>query len=210
MPLFLRKDIKTNCKMAVWNITEREAELSEMISFSEQDRGVLKEVKHELRRLQWMATRELLKQLTGENDLRISYDVFGKPFLADSEIKISISHSHNKAALIINKEETGIDIELIKEKIVRIENKFMSQTEMKNVKAENKKEMLSIYWCAKESLYKLYGKKELHFKENIRIADFSYNKEGIISGKIVTKTLNESYRLHYLKLDDFMLTYVLP
>ena len=196
--------------MAVWDISETETELSEMISLSVDDKKFLRETKHESRRLQWIASRVLLKEICGKNDLRISYDVFGKPFLENSEIKISISHSHNKIAFIINKEETGIDIELIKEKIERIQNKFMSAAELKNIKAENKKEMLSIYWCVKESLYKLYGEKELHFKENILIDDFNYNKEGVISGKIVTEKFNRNFRLSYLKLDDYMLAHVLP
>ena len=194
MPLLLRKDISIDCKMAVWDITESEAELAKMVFLSKTDEKFLEETKHESRRLQWIASRVLLKELCGKSDLIIQYDVFGKPFLENSETKISISHSHNKVALIINKEETGIDIELVKEKIERIQNKFMSDAELENLKAENKKEMLSVYWCAKESLYKLYGKKELHFKENILIDSFTYNKEGIISGRIVTENFNHNFR----------------
>jgi 4'-phosphopantetheinyl transferase len=41
---------------------------------------------------------------------------------------ISISHSHDKLAIIVNeKEATGIDIELIRDKVLKIKHKFLSQ-----------------------------------------------------------------------------------
>jgi 4'-phosphopantetheinyl transferase len=98
-----------------------------------------------------------------DKDVEIKYDDKGKPYLAKDNRHISISHSHNKLAIIINEHEsTGIDIELIRDKVLKIKHKFLSESELKD--ANDDVDKLLIYWAAKETLYKIYGLLEpLHY-----------------------------------------------
>lgn len=138
----------------------------------------------------------------------INYDINGKPHLSDDLRHISISHSHDKIAIIINNDEkTGIDIELIRDKVLKIKYKFLTESELIN--AENDPEKLLIYWGAKESLYKIYGLKEVDFIKNLYINPFIKNHSGTIVGNINMPNFNKSYELAYLKIEEYILVYSL-
>ena len=56
----------------------------------------------------------------------LNYNENGKPYLINDSRHISISHSHEKLVVIMNElEETGIDIEIIRDKILNIKHKFL-------------------------------------------------------------------------------------
>jgi 4'-phosphopantetheinyl transferase len=143
-----------------------------------------------------------------KKEIIILYDSNGKPYLKDNSQKISISHSYDKIAIIINDfEETGIDIELIRDKVLKIRRKFLSIKELEN--AEEDVEKLLIYWGAKESLYKIYGLKELDFIKNIKIKPFIKYQAGRIEGIITNSNFNRSFELNYLKIENYIMVYVL-
>ncbi len=136
----------------------------------------------------------------------INYDSNGKPYLANDSRHISVSHSHDKLAVIINKDEvTGIDIELIRDKITRIKHKFLSHTELQE--AGYTVEKLLIYWAAKETLYKIYGLKEVDFIKHLAIDAFTLDTKGNINGHITINDLNVTYLLYYELLDEYVLVY---
>ena len=89
----------------------------------------------------------------------------------------------------------------------------MSDEELNSLQKENLEEQLTVFWCAKESLYKLYGKKELAFKENLLVEPFQYSGKGIIKGRIKKSAIQKSYSLQYEKLnlgdDNYMLAYII-
>jgi phosphopantetheinyl transferase (holo-ACP synthase) len=213
MPLFCKKEISASSKIAIWNITESLEDFLKMKQFSPDDLSVMNIFSYEHRKKEWLVARILAEQLSGEKNLRIIYDEHNKPFLENSKKHTSISHSHNFLAVILDNKETGIDIELIKPKILRIKEKFMSNEELNLLQKENLEEQLTVYWCAKESLYKLYGKKELAFKENLSIEPFQYSGKGIIKGWIKKSLFQKSFQLQYEELnsgdDNYMLAYVI-
>lgn len=143
-----------------------------------------------------------------KKEVEISYDINGKPYLSNDLRHISITHSHDKIAIIINdEEETGIDIELIRDKVLKIKHKFLAENELLN--AENDPEKLLIYWGAKESLYKIYGLKEVDFIKNLYIEPFIKNNSGTIVGNIKMPNFNKSFELTYFKIEEYMLVYAL-
>jgi phosphopantetheinyl transferase len=73
----------------------------------------------------FISVRKLLQE-AGYNDLDLYYDELGKPHLKDDKY-ISISHSHHFSAIIVSNKSVGIDIELQREKIIRIADKFVDQ-----------------------------------------------------------------------------------
>jgi len=140
--------------------------------------------------------------------VEIKYDDKGKPYLAEDSRHISISHSHDKLAIIVNeKESTGIDIELIRDKVLKIKHKFLSTTELKD--ANDDVDKLLIYWAAKETLYKIYGLKEVDFIEHLFVKPFTKHNFGTIIGKITLPNVNETFHLNYQLLDDYVLVYAL-
>ena len=55
---------------------------------------------------------------------------------------------------------------------------------MKSLQPKTRMEHLSVYWGAKEALYKAYGRKKLEFKQHILVEPFKYNlKKGICKGQ---------------------------
>ena len=70
--------------------------------------------------------QHLLQTLLIDSPSLLQYTPAGKPYLANRPEKISVSHSHGKLAIILNqKHETGIDIELVRDKVLQIQHKFL-------------------------------------------------------------------------------------
>lgn len=152
--------------------------------------------------------KEFLINKLLDRDCTISYDDKGKPYVADDTRHISVSHSHDKLAIIVNEQEaTGIDIELIRDKVLRIKHKFLRDTELAD--AGEDVEKLLIYWAAKESLYKIYGLKEVDFIEHLLVKPFTKHNLGTIIGSINLPGFNESFELNYQLLDNYVLVYAL-
>lgn len=213
MPMLTTNRVGKSGKLGIWHITEPLDVLLEMKGFSKEDIAGLGSFAYEHRKKEWLVARIMTEELSGEKNIRIIYDEHSKPCLKNSKKHISLSHSHDLLAVILNESETGIDIELIKPKIANIKGKFMSNPELNSLQKENVAEQLTVYWCAKESLYKLYGKKELAFKENLVIEPFQYVGQGIIKGWIKNAVMNKRFSLHYETLnsgnDPYMLAYVI-
>ena len=133
----------------------------------------------------------------------IVYDDLGKPHL-ENGWNISISHANEFAAIMLNKNGAcGIDIEKISPKIARIKHKFLNDTDLKNITTEQN---LTIYWGAKEALYKYYGKKKVFFIEHLFIQNFNKNHhyfDGLIKMPHFTKKIPMAWE----KIEDYMLVY---
>jgi len=159
-------------------------------------------VKREIERF---GTRYVLQQLLNLEDDILEYDSNNKPFLKNRLEHISISHSHDKLAVIVNKlQATGIDIELIRDKVKNIQYKFLSEKELHFAKDDVDK-LLTI-WAAKEALYKVYGKKELEFILHIEVENFSDSK---IYGSINTEHFKKKFELVAENVDNYRMVYVL-
>jgi len=203
MPIYQTNNVSETIKVAVWKITETEAELLNKMMLLGFEQGSIYQTKNKQRLKQWIATRLLLN--TFFKTVKIVYDDFGKPIL-DNGWKISISHSNDFVAIILNKnEDCGIDIEKVTSKIERIKHKFLNTTDLKNVIAL---EHLIVYWGAKEALYKYYGKKEVLFIENLYINNFNKN-ENSFSGEIKMSDFQREVPMAWEKIEDFVMVYTL-
>jgi phosphopantetheinyl transferase (holo-ACP synthase) len=147
----------------------------------------------------------LAKYLLG-NSCAIAYDNKGKPYLSNDTRHISISHSHDKLAIIVNEHEsTGIDIELIRDKVLKIKHKFLTNEEL--LEANDDVEKLLVYWAAKETLYKIYGLKEVDFIAHLFVKPFTKHKLGSIIGEINLPNFKEVFELNYQLIEDYALVY---
>lgn len=201
MPIYQYKNINNNVKLGIWFINEEINELQSLAEKLQLNLDNIPNVKNEVRIKQWLVTRLLLNGFF--TDTTIIYDEKGKPFLSNGW-NISISHSGSYVAILLNKENNcGIDIEKINTKVARIKHKFLNEVDLKNITNEQD---LTIYWSAKEALYKFYGKKEVLFIENLFIENFSSDNKMFI-GIIDMPDLKSKLNLVWEKIENYILVY---
>lgn len=207
MAELLRKIVDGQSLYAIWQITETAEELRSAIILDAGEELLFSSFVAESRKKQWLAYRILLRSILSPDDISIEYDPSGKPFLAGSDLHISVTHSEDMAAVIISRQaRVGIDVEKIKPRILNVRDKFIGDEESSFINKETELEQLTLAWCAKEALYKLFGKRNLDFRDNIRvdipsIAGISFHASIRQDGACY------DYRLHSEKLGDFILVY---
>ncbi len=154
------------------------------------------------RDLEKKGTHFLLHQLFEEPVPELFYNENGKPHLKGRQGFISISHSHDKLALLYNrKESTGVDIELIRDKVIAIQHKFLNDKEL--IMANGDVETLLYFWAVKETLYKIHGRKSVDFKKHLFVDEV---KDHTIYASIrMEKT--EQFLLRKEKVDNYILVY---
>ncbi|MEO1053427.1 MAG: 4'-phosphopantetheinyl transferase superfamily protein [Bacteroidota bacterium] len=210
MPLLKLEKINADSHWALWQIDESVDELvSQQIEKGKSDFEECA-IRHENKQKEWLAGRLALKALVEELGYEyhgIFKDEYGKPFLINHpNLHISLSNSFPFAAAIIStKKQVGIDLETVKEKLKALAPKFLNQEEYDMAIGDVRK--LCICWSAKETLYKIYGRKRLAFKENLRVAPFTIADSGTIEGQIVLNGHNEIYPIKYSIDDYFIVTY---
>ena len=210
MPLTLLENINADTEIGLWKITESADDLMGRLQLKEHELKLLSSLSKEKRNLHWLATRVLLRKMLNTNQyIDCQADENGKPILINHPHHISLSHSYDYAAVMVSKtKKVGIDIEIIKEKIERVKNKFLSAKELNFINPDHQIEQLYVCWCAKEALYKLNGKKEISFKDHIHLKDFTYQEAGALTAKIQKENIEDQFTVQYKKLDNYMLGFV--
>ena len=209
MAMFYKKNNPPDFEIGIWDITEPEAWFLERLPLNDAEQKQLANIKGH-RRLEWLASRYLMSEMLGAKSGALTKDEFGKPFLAHLPLFISLSHSHGLAAAIIAKPVCGIDIQKLVPKIDRIAHRVLRPEELDSLEAETRMEHLHVYWGAKESLYKAYGRRELDFCTHIQVEPFSFDLErGYCEGRVVKNNYDEAFYIHYQMIGSFVLVYVL-
>ncbi|WP_440879874.1 4'-phosphopantetheinyl transferase family protein [Tenacibaculum sp. C7A-26P2] len=206
MPLYKTVIVNKNTKVLIWKIEESIDDLSCRFSLTEKSKKKLMNMKSEIHQRGFLSIRCLL-ELEGYSDQDLSYDIFGKPHLRDGKF-ISITHSFIFSGIIISSEiPVGIDIEKRRDKILKIAHKFTPIEAYKSIANHDALvSKLTIVWGAKESLYKIYGKKKLLFLNHMYIEDFSFETNHTI-GKILYDGKTSDYRVFFLEIEDFTCVY---
>jgi 4'-phosphopantetheinyl transferase len=202
MALYKTLTVGTATKVLIWKIEESIEELKTGIALTKKNKNRLDSMKSELHQRGFLSIRHLLKEV-GLTDADLEYDEHGKPHLNAGRY-ISISHSFTFTAIIFSHDKAvGIDVEKQREKILKIAHKFTPFEEYKtiaNVDALISK--LTIVWGAKESLYKIYGKKKLLFLHHIYVADFKFSDKRT-SAEIRFNGEVSSYNIEFLEFEGF-------
>ncbi|SNQ43575.1 4'-phosphopantetheinyl transferase family protein [Cellulophaga lytica] len=208
MPLYKTITVNNTTKLYIWKIEESEAELAKPIALTDHCQNRLNGMKSDMHRKGFLSIRHLLKQ-AGYTDFDLRYDEVGKPHLKDGNF-ISITHSHHFTGIIVSKtDEVGVDIEMQRDKILKIAHKFTPIEEYKtiaNVSALTQK--LTIVWGAKESLYKIYAQKGLSFLHHINVKDFTFADEQT-TAEILYQGASSFYKVVFLEFEGFTCVYAL-
>mgnify|MGYP006171409249 CR=1 FL=1 len=176
----------------VWEITET---LEKIIALGE---GIItSNYTSEKRKKEHLASQLLVNEICPTKT--IIYNEFGAPELNNGK-HISISHSKELVAVILSDKKTGLDIEQISEKSLRIASKFVSARNLIKLN----KEKATLIWCLKEAIYKWHQKGKVDFIKDIIIPEFFAKKHGKVTAYFREKELN----LSYLKINNHYLAYV--
>ncbi len=204
MPLVEIKQVNDTIAYAIWDMTEKIEELTHLLDSINHEK-VDFTGKHPKRKLEFITTRLLIKELC--NHFKLPYegvykDEYGKPHLKLKNGYISISHSFPVAVGIINlNSPAGIDIELPQDKINRIKHKFLNDSELKY---EDNLIDISLVWSAKETLYKIHGRKSVDFRKHLFV-QLSEERDEIISSIRIDD--QEDYRLKIGRFGDHYFTF---
>jgi 4'-phosphopantetheinyl transferase len=196
--------------MGLWQIDEEPDFFLSQLTLCHEEKEFFVAFKHDLRRKHWLSYRLLIQKMLGEEKPHhVVYDMAGKPVLADNSYKISVSHSGNFSVVIISKGgQVGIDIEQIHPRIKKVASKFLSKKELSDIPEDNQEHKLTIYWSAKEALYKACEIRQLDFAEGIFIQPFSSLKSGDLESIVIINKNPFRFQLHYEIIDNYILVYV--
>ncbi len=204
MPLIKIQPTSSQSGWALWFISETEHELG-----SDLDERPEANVINSTKRLEWLAGRVLLRELAMQFGLDYQgtiKDEFGKPYLKNLPHHISLSHSFPYVAAQIDLHyEVGIDLEQPKSKLLKIAHRILSPTEL--IDAGNDVVKHCVYWCAKETLYKAYGKRGLNLSDQLKVNPFALQNTGDLYGKINANGQSHDLTMTYLIQPDYVLVH---
>ncbi|MFO7790365.1 MAG: 4'-phosphopantetheinyl transferase family protein [Bacteroidota bacterium] len=143
------------------------------IPLSEQEEKKLRSLKNNQRKREFLAIRNLLYQAGFDGSL-----IYNKkqPQLKNSAYNISISHCKTHAALAISQYPVGIDLEIPANRIRKTAGKFLSNKEIKL--ADNDTRNLTLFWSAKESIFKINNNLS-NFRKHLNIIAHDTNNNYI-------------------------------
>jgi 4'-phosphopantetheinyl transferase len=207
MPIIFKENFKEDCLLGIWEIQESCEELLSQVQLFAGEKERLIGFRSEARKIEFLSVRALLKALIGVCG-PIVYSDKKKPFLHQSEYRISITHSRTLTAIIISKtKKVGIDLEYMSHKISKISHKFINEDEYVTSDEDQRKYHLYIHWCAKETLYKLCDKQDINFKRNLTIEAFEPAEFGIINGWVDNKFWHDKFELSYFTINNYVVVY---
>lgn len=164
-------ELKPNTKAYFWKIDEEYNSLFRSVILKDISLTRLEQMKSESHQKGFLAVRMLLQHL-GYNDYDLHYDEYGKPHLKDGQ-HISISHSNGFSCIAISDQNIGIDLEILKEKTLKIAPRYM---DVKHLQYLSKKDQLikaTIVWGIKECVFKVKNQVGISFLDHIFEDEFS-------------------------------------
>ena len=201
MPFLKEFIIKEKTKIKLWKVMIGELNTKELNS---DEKNLFKLKKSNLFREQFLATRKVLA--LENSNYKITYDINGKPSL-NSKYNISISHSHEIAAIAIsNNSKIGLDVQLNENKIFNIQDKFLNPSEKLNIGENPSVKILTMIWTSKESIYKAVGLKGISFSDNIKIEKVvEEDKTGI--GYYTNGSEKVKFDLKFFYIEEYTICY---
>lgn len=208
MPLHHVIDHNETIQIYIWKITESYDALFSEVELNEKNQQRLQNMKSEMHRRGFLSVRKLL-QYNGYSDFDLYYDETGKPHLHDGR-HISITHSHEFSAIVLSDSNIGIDMEMQREKIRIIADKFTAPLEETYLdrNSEDYISKLTVIWGAKEAIFKVRNEIGISFKDHIRVLPFEINsgKATAILDFNATETM---FFVYFEEIENFTLVYVI-
>ncbi len=207
MPLYKTINPNSQTVVKIWKIEESYTSLLTPLTLKPESLERVLGMKSELHQRGFLSVRHLL-MLLGYTDFDLFYDKNGKPHLKDGK-QISITHSFEYAAVIISDLKIGIDIEKQRDKIAVIAHKFIDyEFQYLNKTALDYRRKLTVIWCAKESLYKLFATPGVSFKNYFLVIPFEIKDTQTVAWIDYNNTPLR-YDVYFVEFDGFTCAYAI-
>ena len=133
---------------------------------------------NEKRRREHLAWRRIVRRELGAK-VHIDYNDVGAPVVDVENRWISVAHGGESVAVAIADKPVGVDIESLSRDFDRVAPRYMTPEEM----ALSDDMHWSCYvWCAKEAMYKLYGRRGVELRGELRVESIDTRSLTIYGG----------------------------
>ena len=214
MPFYKEIIINEYTVAYFWKITEDILWFNEKSVLNDNSKLRLQSMQSEAHQKGFLAVRMLLKHID-LTDFDLYYDEFGKPHLKvesqklkvenlELDIKkyISISHSHEFSCICISNKPVGIDVEICKEKTLKIASRYMDITHLDNLTVADKIKKATIIWGIKESIFKLKNEKGISFPKHIFERPFKLeDKKG--TAQLIFNNNTEDFQFQFDTIEEY-------
>ena len=234
MPLHSIRPLPGGAHLGLWHLTETPTALWPQLAQPEAYYALLPARADGPRQAQWLAGRVLVQCLLapgtpGAELLLLHNDATGRPFLASAAGStnlgpaVSLSHSGEWVAALLAPAGTavGIDVEVVRDKALRIARKFLTAGELAAVELITNgqpglaTELHSLLWSAKETLYKLAGQRGIIFRQNLLLdvpapptPPATWPSAGELPARLVLAARSSRHRICYFQpAAGYVLTY---
>ena len=206
MPFLKKKETPAGV-IGIWQIAESSTELLPTVQLSESEKKSPGIIKNEKRKREFLAVRALIKKII-DTDSTIIYENSGRPRLKNSKKNISISHSAELAVVFLSDRNAGIDVENTNRNIAPLVKRFLLKEELEQTENSSDKQLMqTIYWSAKEAIFKCTSEEKILFNRQIHIHPFTLNNEGNFRGELKIKNRTFYFDISYFRVGNNVVVY---
>jgi 4'-phosphopantetheinyl transferase len=203
MPLYKKFNINATSQVLIWHITESFEDLFDEVLLKDVSLIRINNMKALLHQKGFLSIRKLLQEI-GYTDEDLFYDETGKPNLLDGK-NISITHSFEYSAIIVSEQVPGIDLEMQRQKIITIAEKFMD-TEFDFLPKEKNQDFIqksTVIWGVKEAIFKIENEIGISFKNHISVFPFEMD-EGKTSAILTFGTQVKEFSIQFEIVENYI------
>lgn len=190
-----------------WHISEELSYYKNTCPLTPNSEQRLQTMKAESQQKGFLAVRMLLQHI-GLSDSDLYYDNNGKPHLQNGK-NISISHSHQFSAIAISTDPVGIDIELIKEKTLKIAPRYLDISHLKDLSIEEQTIKATLIWGIKEAIFKIKNQQGISFPNHIFETDFNVSDQKT-SAQLRFNNNTENFSILFDIIENYAFVCALP
>lgn len=193
--------------LGLWELNNTLDELLAQFHFSATEKDVFNKMLIEKRKKEFLSVRLLTERLLHSKP-EIEYNTAGRPALKNSSLNISITHSNELVAVYLSEKKIGIDAENLNRNIENIARRFLSEKEMEFAKKqENTRTTMTLFWSAKEAVYKCSGETGILFNREIRIATGDVQSNNYFYTKLVKDEKNRWFKCRAIFFKNNVVVY---
>lgn len=203
MPLYKKFNIGQSAQVLIWQISESFEDLFDEVILKDISLIRLNNMKALSHQKGFLSIRKLLQEI-GYSDEDLFYDETGKPNLLNGKC-ISITHSFEFSAIIISEKVAGIDLEMQREKIIKIAGKFMD-TEfdfLPQIKEQDFIQKSTVIWGVKEAVFKIENQVGISFKEHISVFPFEI-EDGKTSAILTYENQVKEFAIQFELVENYI------
>ena len=203
MPLYKKINLTPTAQVLIWQITESFEDLFDEVILKDISLIRVNNMKALSHQKGFLSIRKLLQEI-GYTDADLFYDETGKPNLLDGKM-ISITHSFEFSAIIVSDQIAGIDLEMQREKIITIADKFMN-TEFEFLPKEKNQDFIqksTVIWGVKEAVFKIENQPGISFKDHISVFPFEMN-EGKTNALLTFSSQIKEFTIQFEVVENYI------